>query len=291
MSVIDTLSISESNKRIIQLLQEENPFIINRLGIGDETHLSFEYLSTKKINKKYLSPLCNLNGVYSKTEDLSDYQAFCIKYLESIENSTYLASFQFNSRNIVKIQNFFSKKYNIKQIHSRSLEPFYVCLDNEIPWTHFLKHKKVLILSPFVESFKKQLSNNFQIFKDKKIFLDDQQFVFYKTYQTIAGNKLHNNWLETFELMCNDIEKLDFDVALLGCGSYGLPLCNFIYSLNKSSIYIGGGLQLLFGVMGKRWEANKMWNKIIEENNTKFIRPNNNECIKNQNSIEQGCYW
>ena len=291
MSVIDTLSISESNKRIIQLLQEEKPFMVNRLGIGDETHISYEYLCTKKINRKYLSKFCNLNGVYSKTEDLSDYEAFCNKYLESIEDSTYLASFQFNSRNIVKIQNFFSQKYNIKQIHSRSLEPFYVCLDNEIPWTHYLKHKKVLILSPFVESFKKQLSNNFQIFKDKKIFLDDQQFVFYKTYQTIAGNKLHNNWLETFELMCNDIEKIDFDVALLGCGSYGLPLCNFIYSLNKSSIYIGGGLQLLFGVMGKRWEANKMWNKIIEENNTKFIRPNNNECIKNQNSIEQGCYW
>ena len=77
-----------------------------------------------------------------------------------------------------------------------------------------MKHKKVLILSPSVDSFKKQLSNNFQIFKDKKIFLDDQQFVFHKTYQTIAGNRLHNNWLETFELMCNDIEKLDFDIAL-----------------------------------------------------------------------------
>ena len=51
MSVIDTLSISESNKRLIQLLQEENSFIINRLGVGDGTHLSFEYLSTKKIDK------------------------------------------------------------------------------------------------------------------------------------------------------------------------------------------------------------------------------------------------
>ena len=57
----------------------------------------------------------------------------------------------------------------------------------------------------------------------------------------------------TFEMMCDDISKIDFDVALLGCGGYGLPLCNYIrHTLGKSAIYVGGGLQLLFGVMGSR---------------------------------------
>ena len=33
-----------------------------------------------------------------------------------------------------------------------------------------------------------------------------------------------------------------------------MPVCNFIYEkLNKSAIYMGGTLQLLFGVMGKMW--------------------------------------
>ena len=92
--------------------------------------------------------------------------------------------------------------------------------------------------------------------------------------------------------MCKDIEKLDFDIALLGCGGYGLPLCNYIKSvLNKSAIYIGGGLQLLFGVMGKRWENRPMWKNIINENNTKFIKPSRKEICKNYNKIESGCYW
>ena len=137
-------------------------------------------------------------------------------------------------------------------------------------------------------------SNNFQIFKDpnKKIFLDNQKFIFYKSYQTSGGNYLHNSWLETYNLMINDISKLEFDIALLGCGGYGLPLCEFIKSkMNKSAIYIGGGLQLLFGVMGKRWESREEWQKIITENNSKFIRPSNEEIMKNNTNIEGGCYW
>tara|TARA_B000000557_G_C20804457_1_gene457025 strand:+ start:1653 stop:1931 length:279 start_codon:yes stop_codon:yes gene_type:complete len=92
--------------------------------------------------------------------------------------------------------------------------------------------------------------------------------------------------------MCNDISKLEFDIALLGCGGYGLPICYFINKkMNKSAIYIGGGLQLLFGVMGKRWESKKDFQKIISENDSKFIRPSNDEILKNNNRIEQGCYW
>ena len=92
--------------------------------------------------------------------------------------------------------------------------------------------------------------------------------------------------------MCNDIKDLDFDIALLGCGGYGLPLCNFIYTkMKKSAIYIGGGLQLLFGVMGQRWEINPMWKKIISETESKFIKPSGDEIINNNNMVENACYW
>ena len=92
--------------------------------------------------------------------------------------------------------------------------------------------------------------------------------------------------------MDEDIKKLDFDIALLGCGCYGHPLCDFIRNeLNKSAIYVGGGLQLLFGVMGQRWEGIDMWKKIMNESQSKFIRPSGDEIIKNKNMIENACYW
>ena len=65
---------------------------------------------------------------------------------------------------------------------------------------------------------------------------------------------------------------MDFDIALLGCGCYGHPLCDFIRNeLNKSAIYIGGGLQLLFGVMGGRWIHSPMWQDIIKKMVQNFL--------------------
>ena len=88
--------------------------------------------------------------------------------------------------------------------------------------------------------------------------------------------------------MCNDISKIEFDIALLGCGGYGLPLCNYIKTkLGKSAIYIGGGLQLLFGVTGSRWDTHP----IIGKFKCNFIRPSENERCRNLRTIENGCYW
>lgn len=195
---------------------------------------------------------------------------------------------------MVTQQKYFVENNKLETLYSRVLEPFYCCKDNIKPWSHYLLGKKVLIVNPFVDSFQEQLKNNFQIFKDpeKKLFLDEQEFVFYKTYNTSAGNALHENWEKTYDMMCDDISKLDFDIALLGCGGYGLPLCNYIHEkLEKSVIYIGGGLQLLFGVMGARWENVQMWKDIIKENQTKFIRPSKEEQIENKERVEGGCFW
>lgn len=282
------LSLNESNNYIIKLLEKNDPFIISRLGIGAETYLSYSYDNKLKLNFNYLKMLSNNAGIYNINKTLITYLE---QYIECIKNSSALAVF---IDAIITEQTYFINKFNIYAIHYQVIEPFYCCLENIKPWTHYLINKKVLIISPFITSIQKQLDNGFQIFKDnnKKIFLDNQQFVFYKSFQTSVGNHIHKDWLETFTIMCNDIKNLDFDIALLGCGGYGLPLCNYIKThMNKSAIYIGGGLQLLFGVMGGRWENNQMWKQIIQKNDTKFIKPSGDEIINNYRNIEGGCYW
>jgi hypothetical protein len=284
------MNIIESNKEIINIIKLNKTFIIARFGLGPETTLCYNYFVNKKINNNNLNNLLRICGIYSKNNDITVFEKYFKELNNAIENSNILACF-YNS-NIESIQNVYSEMYNLTKIHSRSLEPFYVIQDNEIPWTHYLFGKKVLIVNPFTDSMKKQLDNNFQIFKDKKIFLDNQEFIFYKSFQTHGNHYIHNDWLETFRIMCNDIEKLEFDIALLGCGGYGLPLCNFIKTkMNKSAIYIGGGLQLLFGVMGHRWINREDWKKIIKENNTKFVFPSENEKLDNTNTIESSAYW
>jgi len=284
------MNIVESNKEIINTINSNKVFIIARFGLGPETTLCYNYNVNKKINNNNLNNVLRICGIYCKNNNITVFEKYFEELNNAIENSDILACF--NNSNIESIQNVYSTMYNLTKIHSRSLEPFYVMQDNEIPWTHYLFGKKVLVVNPFTDSMKKQLDNNFQIFKDKKIFLDGQEFIFYKSFQTHGNHYIHNNWLETFTIMCNDIEKLEFDIALLGCGGYGLPLCNFIKTkMNKSSIYIGGGLQLLFGVMGHRWINRDDWKKIIKENNSNFVFPSENEKLDNKNTVENSAYW
>ena len=276
-------NILDSNEMIKKLIQKNEPFSISRLGCAISA-ISRIYLEKDIIDNYQKKLIQSHDGIYcNNDEDIIKYIQY---YTNAIKNSDFLASFP---NLYVREQNYFIDKYSLKTLHNRVLEPFHIEKD---PWSLYLSGKKVLVINPFVESFKKQMQSGFRIFKDKDIFKKDQEFVYYKPFNCLAGNRPHKNWFETFEIMCKDIKEIEFDIALLGCGGYGLPLCEYIKNdLKKSAIYVGGGLQLLFGVMGGRWEKNKMWEKIIRENDSKFIRPSGEEIIKGNEHIENSCYW
>jgi len=282
----NVLSLKDSNKFIIKLVERNKPFLISRVGLGAETLITYGYIKYNKIIKELLFSLSNNNGIYNAEENV---YLFANMYNESIQESTALAVWLTAA---VPAQQYFIKKYRLISILAQVLEPFYCIAEGMVPWSHSLVGKKVLVINPFVESFKKQLAAGFRIFKNNRIFLPNQEFLFYRPFVTSAGNHPHTSWLETYHIMCTDISKLDFDIALLGCGGYGLPLAKYIRAeMGKSAIYIGGGLQLLFGVMGKRWESSEFWKKVIAENNCKFVRPSPEEQIPNQSRVEDGCFW
>lgn len=284
------MNLQESNQFMIEHIQSNAPFLISRLGIGPETSITYNFLNNVDSDAQSIYTLHNNGGIYCNSmEQLREYSA---KYAECLNHSTALAEWRTENTLLSKYEQYFIRTYGLKCLTYQILEPFY-CIEEKIkPWSHFLLGKKVLVVHPFVESMQQQLRSGFQMYKNHRLFSEGQEFVFYKSYNTSGMTRLHSSWMETFELMCADISKLDFDIALLGCGGYGLPLCDFLYTkMNKSAIYIGGGLQLLFGVMGNRWMNEPMWKRIIAENGSKFIRPNANEQIQNQHTIERACYW
>ena len=83
--------------------------------------------------------------------------------------------------------------------------------------------------------------------------------------------------------------KSDFDIALVAAGGYGMLVADYIFKeMNKSVMYIGGALQLFFGVIGKRWFDNK---EILKMVNDDWIRPNKEDKPDNFTRVEKGCYW
>ena len=104
-----------------------------------------------------------------------------------------------------------------------------------------------------------------------------------------------NNSYEFNIELDNFIEKIkpiinDFDVALVSCGGYGNLICNEIYKMGKSSIYIGGVLQMYFGIYGNRWVHENKYVLDIYLNKY-WSRPANEEKPKDYNIIENSCYW
>ena len=69
--------------------------------------------------------------------------------------------------------------------------------------------------------------------------------------------------------MKNMVDKtFDFDIAMVSCGGFGMILSDYIFSqLGKSVIYVGGCLQLFFGINGNRWKNHDKISKMINKSN------------------------
>lgn len=152
-------------------------------------------------------------------------------------------------------------------------------------WTHELKGKHVLVIHPFAESIEKQYKNREKLFDNPDTLPELASLRTIKAVQTIAGNSMgFGDWFEALEHMKQEIDKHDFDVALTGCGAYGLPLAAYIKRKGKKSIHMGGSLQLLFGIKGKRWDNSPLYNE-------HWTSPSASERPANLNMVENGCYW
>jgi hypothetical protein len=79
-----------------------------------------------------------------------------------------------------------------------------------------------------------------------------------------------------------------FDVALIGAGAWSVPLAVYARSLGAFGIHLGGGLQLLFGIMGKRWEGHS---GIKALQNDSWVRPSAEERPPKLHLQENGAYW
>jgi len=277
MRVDNRLNPEDSNNEISKLILNNPNFLISRVGLGGETAISALTIANQQVPPQVIQWFTINAGFYGS----SDYKTYSFMYKNSCEISDLHA--YWSHPGFIELEDFLVPS-NKKLLDPSSLESFRF---ND-PWTKNLKGKKVLVISPFKETIESQLKNKDKIWENKDI-LPDCEFIIYKSVQSIGGIGPHESWYKSFHFMCDEISKIDFDIALLGCGSYGMPLCGYIKErLKKSAIYIGGGLQLYFGIKGKRWDNSPDITKFYNEY---WVRPNNNETPQSSKLVEGGCYW
>jgi hypothetical protein len=156
------------------------------------------------------------------------------------------------------------------------------------PWSAALAGLQVLVVHPFVASIEAQWCRRQSLFSDPTV-LPSFSLQTLCPPQTLGGaTEGHGNWSAALDGLIAQVAALEFDVALLGCGAYGLPLGAAIKAQGRSAVHLGGALQLLFGIRGRRWEGIPRYSAL---SNGAWARPLPDETPAAAALVDGGCYW
>lgn len=151
-----------------------------------------------------------------------------------------------------------------------------------------LEGRKVLVVSPFSETIRSNFHNRQQFFKNYRY--PEFELITCNSPITYSGlpRELYpdRNWSETAARLRDEIARLDFDIALLCCGSYAMPLgVAAAEDLGRKAVYLGGVTQLYFGIIGRRYEVPFFTQQINQEY---FVRPAESASFLSHVAVEPG---
>ena len=170
-------------------------------------------------------------------------------------------------------------------VHINSLEPHLW----DDPWFELAEGKTVLAISPFVNSFLKQRDHLAEVWKAKPAMAPNYRLEVIETPLCAALiDSPYASWGDGLDRLRDQMAAIDFDIAVIGAGAWSVPLAVHAKRLGKVGVHLGGTTQLLFGVLGQRWQDNAKHSKYFNEH---WIRPGDGERPDTFNKIEGGCYW
>lgn len=273
--------VEEDTKAIISLLESDKPCMISRFGSTELQTLSYTkfYPFSLPLKKRTFYNIQYASGFFPVTQ--GNLKRFYEQYKEDVKELDLLVSW--------RIEELLFKGWlrNKDYVRKTTLDSFY---EHEHPWTSVLKGKKVLVVHPFSDTIKEQYyQHRKDLFENPEVLPEFGKLETVKAVQSIAGNPVgFDSWFDALEWMKQEISKKDFDIALLGCGAYAMPLAAHIKRMGKKAIHMGGVLQFLFGIKGKRYIDNPETARYINEY---FVSPADTDKPKLANLVEGGCYW
>lgn len=290
---------------MLDMLEKDNPCMVarygstelintvNYIGVKSNQHNLWNVITRKSPqwwwNEKAIEQLKVNAGFFPNTKE--NVSKFCEMMLQDSSDIDVLARW--------RPEEFYISKYlkeDIKSIHLFSLEPWWA----DTPWTKALKGKKVLVVHPFSKLIEKQYSEKRNLLFEDKDVLPEFHLETVQAVQSIGGdNNGFADWFEALQWMKDEIDKHEYDICLIGCGAYGMPLAAHCKRKGKKGIHMGGVLQLLFGIKGRRWEDSmygvKEWGlkegMYLKLFNEHWIKPDDSVKPKTADRVENACYW
>jgi hypothetical protein len=283
-------------QKIRDALTSEKPSMIARFG-SSELYTVINYLGVRSNiknikayirgnspawwwNKNLIDDLHIASGFFPPRVDM--IEKFCEMMLQDIPQVDVLGSWRPEER-------YFEKEMQkCQRVQLELLNPYF----SKVPWTKALEGRRVLVVHPYTETIKQQYKNRILLFQNNLLPAFDLKTI--KAVQSLVGEKtVFSDWFEALDYMKEEINRTDYDICLIGCGAYGFPLAAHVKQMGKKGFHLGGSLQLLFGIRGKRWE-NKDYNNVYNYSkliNEHWVKPSEQERPANAQKVEGASYW
>lgn len=288
----------KADQSIAELIISGKPGLVGRLG-GTEARFLGEFLKLNKFARIGISPriaskffprwkkrssdIHLLSGFYF--DSWSEVKEFSEVYLDALAKTDILGAWGV-AFTWVEAKMYRAKNTKLIPVGftAPSIEAY---SEGSNPWSKALSGKKVLVISGFSETIASQHKRINSVFNEGEY--PNFSLVTIKA-PLVSGirDESGKTWFELLNQMQVEIEKADFDVALIAAGAFSYPLAAFVKSQGKVGIHCGGGLQLFFGIMGNRWNNSP---EVLRHVNEFWVRPSAKERPSTAGAIENACYW
>lgn len=284
-----SLEAVPANAVIAAIIEAGRPALVGRVG-GTECINCWHYLKRSSFVVGYEQPYPRqiadmahrLSGI-TPTDDASLDQ-FCCTYLAAVPQADVLCVW--DALGMYEIIDRLGAR-GLRYIKIDALEPWDALKAGERPWPQALAGKRVLVVHPFARSVEAQYARRTQV-KTISRLLPAFDLATVIPPVTFAGCDNGSSWMQNYSDLCARVAAVPFDVALIGCGAYGMPLGAFVKQLGRTAIVVGGATQLLFGIRGRRWDVNPDFSPLMDET---WVRPSPAETPPQSGTVEDACYW
>ena len=294
--------IDKGAERITNIFNGDQPFFIGRNG-STEIMVYNYWIKYRSSNipwkEEMLARLENNFGIWPITSDSLD--EWCKEYNNAFRQLNGLAAGWYKPLAEIEYRIIKEIVPTAFTFPLRSLEPYYVTPD--LRWTATLADKDVAVVTSFTETIQEQLDriDPLKIWSEldepDTILPPTARWHLVKTYfpPNVAGNhctgwasKGITSWLPAVEYIVKEVLKTGAKYAIVGCGAIGMVVAGKLRERGVSVILLGGAVQVLFGIRGKRWAQHDIISKFW---NAAWTSPLKSECPPNAETIEGGCYW
>jgi hypothetical protein len=250
------------NRELLDRLKSGEPFAVTRNGMWEVGILV-------KLQRDRLWGTDSAAGMDDMFDSREERQRYYDLTAELMPYADYVVNW-FN----INMESHYNKQFlrqykGMRFCHDDGVSNF--LLKDPDSWIYGLEGKKVLVVSPFVEYMSEQYKKRDLLWTGIRIpefELHTVKSVFW--YDGFKDPRFES-WFEALEYLYGECCKEDFDVALLGCSTFSTPLALRFRRDGKQAVHVGGPLQLMFGIKGKRWDQyfvdtyNEHWISLPEE--------------------------